>query len=160
MNFLTQSNQVTYSANEQSSKAPIDWMSVKGLLLLVFLVPATYLFFTRGYQSKHVKSVGQFSSRTANGMTLGGTSLFALKGQKIKVKYNVTEIKRGRLMVRVINSLHPMNSKYSRSRYTSSKGPGRFEMTVPETGFYKIKTDGSTIGYGYDVKYTASWSVF
>ena len=113
---------------------------------------------THGSEHKHVEFHGGFGT-TDSGTQIGGNMLFAFKGQKIRVEYDVKEIKRGRFYIHVWKAWVPLETNSRWTRYVKHAGPGVLEMTVTETGLYHVSCSGSSDGNGYDITYTASWKV-
>ena len=113
---------------------------------------------THGCEHKHVEFHGGFGSTDA-GTLIGGSTVFAFERQKIRVDYDVKEIKRGRFYIHVWKAWAPPDTKFRWTRYVKHAGPGVLELTVPKTGLYDVLCDGSPDGNGYDITYTASWAV-
>ncbi|MEX0937322.1 MAG: hypothetical protein WDZ59_05630 [Pirellulales bacterium] len=126
-------------------------------LLVIAVVGLGYVCLTRGSESCRIQFQG--FSHSSTGGSLGGNTLFGLEGQTITVNYDVTELQRGRLQIRVLQNRLADIPIVLRRLTINREGPGHFQLKVPATGFYEIECDGSPGGNGYDVTYSASWAV-
>jgi hypothetical protein len=136
------------------------------ILAAILAWPIAYfsgLFPWIGYASLSRSSIGVgpghfLIGENRAGVTLGPSSFFFFKGQKIVIAYDA-EIRRGCLWLQVFHLWHagPNPSVY---RCVTESGTGEWQVPVTQTGIYDIIVHPTVVkgpGPGYEIGYTAWW---
>lgn len=147
--------------NTASSQRAWPWrrdLIIGVAVFLVVVLPSLYFtgMLNRGYESRHV-SFGGFASSN-NGMSLGLKSMHLESGNEFVVDYDAT-VHRGGLMIYLHKRKGMIGGDMVGMERITSSGAGQVVIPIEEPGYYTLRISGSPGGEGYDVSYSASWTV-
>jgi hypothetical protein len=137
-------------------------MLVAAVVALILVAYPAGLIETLGYESKHKRYGGGFTS-DESGFSLGLNYFYFMAGQEFFAEYEA-DIDAGAFVIRVMKGWGEIGNKpHFRHRVTADK-KGRVRFPIRESGLYAIDFDGSVLGAsrsgkGYDVTYSVRWGV-